>query len=83
MNIRLDKIPFDEIRIGMRCRSLVTLNEGTLTEFRENYRENSNDQEGAFTIKWDNGNVSMNTIFCDGPWAGKNIEILNYIHSQT
>jgi hypothetical protein len=75
--VTLDKIPFSDIKIGMRCRSLPTNTKGTLTKFRENYRENSNDQEGFFTIEWDNGSVSVNTIFCDGPWAGQNIEVLN------
>jgi hypothetical protein len=77
--ITLDKISFDEIRPGMRCRSLITNNKGTLTEFSKKYPGDIYNDDGFFTIIWDNGTVSINTIFIEGnlPWSGQNIEIIN------
>lgn len=65
----LAEVPFEEIRVGDRCRSLrgtlgtITLFDPTLDNGRE---------KGFVEIHWDNGCCSRDCIFLSGvPWIGK------------
>ena len=69
VTVTLADIPFENIRVGDRCRSLrETL--GTIIVFIPG--QNTGKENGYIEIQWENGCTSKDYVFRSGvPWIGR------------
>lgn len=56
------KVPFNELRVGDRVKSMITGVEGVITDLIDTSKARRKD-DNEIVVKWDNGNISLQWHF--------------------